>query len=106
MLSIGLWRCYINITITILDIIHRPVLFKAQRFGDWILTRLQMKPTQLSPIDRDTGDRCLLYPLGPTEHGPPEEGDRIQYPKSCSLNKIGRWIMSSCFSHTWSGKET
>jgi hypothetical protein len=28
-----------NITITILDIIHRPVLcFKTKRFGDWILT--------------------------------------------------------------------
>jgi hypothetical protein len=31
MLSIGLWRWYINITITILDIIHRPVfLFETQ----------------------------------------------------------------------------
>jgi hypothetical protein len=27
MLSIGLWRWYINITITILDIIHRPVFY-------------------------------------------------------------------------------
>jgi hypothetical protein len=27
MLSIGLWRCYINITITVLDIIHRPVFY-------------------------------------------------------------------------------
>jgi hypothetical protein len=27
MLSIGLWRRYINITITILDIIHRPVFY-------------------------------------------------------------------------------
>jgi hypothetical protein len=27
MLSIGLWRWYINITIRILDIIHRPVLY-------------------------------------------------------------------------------
>jgi hypothetical protein len=26
--SIGLWRWYINITITILDIIHRPLFFK------------------------------------------------------------------------------
>jgi hypothetical protein len=25
--SIGLWQCYINITITILDIIHRPVFY-------------------------------------------------------------------------------
>jgi hypothetical protein len=27
MLSIGLWRWYINMTITILDIIHRPVFY-------------------------------------------------------------------------------
>jgi hypothetical protein len=27
MLSIGLWRWYINITITILDIVHRPVFY-------------------------------------------------------------------------------
>jgi hypothetical protein len=26
-MSIGLWRWYINITITILDIIHRPVFY-------------------------------------------------------------------------------
>jgi hypothetical protein len=25
--SIGLWRWYINITVTILDIIHRPVFY-------------------------------------------------------------------------------
>jgi hypothetical protein len=27
MLSIGLWRWYINIIITILDIVHRPVFY-------------------------------------------------------------------------------
>jgi hypothetical protein len=27
MIYIGLWRCYINITITILDIIHRPAFY-------------------------------------------------------------------------------
>jgi hypothetical protein len=27
MLSVGLWRWYVNITITILDIIHRPVFY-------------------------------------------------------------------------------
>jgi hypothetical protein len=38
MLSVGLWRWYINITITILDIIYRPVFYSEQRFGDWILS--------------------------------------------------------------------
>jgi hypothetical protein len=36
--SISLWRWYININITILDIIHRPVFHLKQRFGDWILS--------------------------------------------------------------------
>jgi hypothetical protein len=38
MRSIGLWRRYINITVTILDIFHRPVLSLRHRFGDWILS--------------------------------------------------------------------
>jgi hypothetical protein len=38
MSSIGFWRWYINITITILDIIHRPVFYLKQYVsGDWIL---------------------------------------------------------------------
>jgi hypothetical protein len=39
MLSIGLWRWYVNITITTLDIIHHPVFYlKTRCFGDWILS--------------------------------------------------------------------
>jgi hypothetical protein len=35
-LSIGLLRWYMNITITVLDIIHRPVFYlETRRFGDW-----------------------------------------------------------------------
>jgi hypothetical protein len=34
MLSIGLWEWYINITITILDIIHRPVFYVKQNSLD------------------------------------------------------------------------
>jgi hypothetical protein len=44
MLSIGLWRWYINITITILDNIHRPT----QRFGH--LIALPTGPNWLGPI--------------------------------------------------------
>jgi hypothetical protein len=37
-----------------------------------------------------SGDRDYPYLLGP-----PEDGDRIQSPKRCILNKeTGRWIMS------------
>jgi hypothetical protein len=39
MLSIGLWSWYINVTITILDIIHRRGFLNMQRFGDWILSQ-------------------------------------------------------------------
>jgi hypothetical protein len=38
MLSIGLWRWYINVTIAILDIIYRPIFSETRRFGDWILS--------------------------------------------------------------------
>jgi hypothetical protein len=38
MRSIGLWRWYINITITTLDIIHRPVFYLEQWFGHCILS--------------------------------------------------------------------
>jgi hypothetical protein len=38
-LSIGLWRWYINITITDLHTINHPVLYiKTRRFGDWVLS--------------------------------------------------------------------
>jgi hypothetical protein len=36
--SIGLRRWYINITITILLIMHHRVFYLKQRFGDWILS--------------------------------------------------------------------
>jgi hypothetical protein len=42
MLSIGLRQLYINMTITILCVVHRPDLFK---------TRLQVEPSQLGPTD-------------------------------------------------------
>jgi hypothetical protein len=61
MLPKGLWRWYINITITILDIVHRPVFY----LNDDILEigfflRFQMESTQLDPIHR--GSLCLSTP--------------------------------------------
>jgi hypothetical protein len=45
MLSIGLWRWYINITITILDIIHRFVLYlKHDESETALCLRLQVEP--------------------------------------------------------------
>jgi hypothetical protein len=47
---------YINITIAILDTIHRLVIvlfyIKPQCFGDWYFLRFQVEPTDLGPIER------------------------------------------------------
>jgi hypothetical protein len=52
MWSIGLWRWYINITIIILGIIHRPVFhLKYDDSGTGFYLRLKAQPTQLRPID-------------------------------------------------------
>jgi hypothetical protein len=76
MLSTGLWRWYINITITILDIIHRPVFYLKYDISETgICLRLQVEPTQLGPIDG--ASFCV----------PPEDGDRIQSPKRHVFNK-------------------
>jgi hypothetical protein len=43
------------ITITILDIIHRPVFYLKQDFSDTgFCLRLQVEPTQMGPTDRAT----------------------------------------------------
>jgi hypothetical protein len=53
MLSMGLWRWYINITITILNIMHRPVFYlKDEISGTEFCLRLQVESTQLDPVDR------------------------------------------------------
>jgi hypothetical protein len=53
MLSTGLWRWYINITITILNIIHRTVFHLTHNVSETeFYLRLQVEPTQLDTIDR------------------------------------------------------
>jgi hypothetical protein len=53
MLSIALWRRYINTTIPILDIIHRPVLYSKHDVSETeFCLRLQVESAQLSQIDR------------------------------------------------------
>jgi hypothetical protein len=46
--------------------------------------RLQVKPTQLGPIDIASP---YLRTIGFNQLGFPEDGDRIQSPKRCVLNK-------------------
>jgi hypothetical protein len=55
MLCIGLWRWYVNITITILDIIQRPVFYLKYDVSETAFClRLQVESTQLCPTDRDS----------------------------------------------------
>jgi hypothetical protein len=51
MLSVGLWRWYINITVTISDINHRPVIYLKHDVSETgFCLRIQAEPTQLSPV--------------------------------------------------------
>jgi hypothetical protein len=53
MLSVGLWRWYINITITILDIIQRHVFYLKHEVAETeFCLRIQLDPTQVGPIER------------------------------------------------------
>jgi hypothetical protein len=61
--SLGLWLWYINITIIILDIIHRPVFYLKHDVSETGFgLRLQVEPTQMGPM-------CVSGPvLPPTLH--------------------------------------
>jgi hypothetical protein len=65
MLSIGLWRWYINIAINILDIIHRPIFYLKYDVSEaGFCLRIQVETTQLGPTNR--GTLCLhVIPVGP-----------------------------------------
>jgi hypothetical protein len=85
MLSIALRRWYINLTITILDIIHRPVFYLKHSFSQTESNlRVQVVPTQLDLTD---GNSDYLCRLDTTEKVLPEDGDKIQSPKYFVLNK-------------------
>jgi hypothetical protein len=59
MLSVGLWRWYINITLTILDSFHRPAFYLKQDVSEiGFYVRLQVEPTQLGP---ERGDSSIYW---------------------------------------------
>jgi hypothetical protein len=60
MLCTGLWWRYINMTITILGIIHRPVYYLKHVSETRFCLRLQVETTQIGPIDR--ASVCLRTP--------------------------------------------
>jgi hypothetical protein len=79
---------YLKIRNTILHIIHRSAFYLEHDVSETgFCLRLQVEPTQFGPIDW-----ASLYP-DQNEKVPPENGDRMQSPKCCVLNKTGRWIM-------------
>jgi hypothetical protein len=74
MLSIGLWRWYINITITILGIIHRPVFYlKCNVMETGFSLRPEVEPSQLGSIDR-----AILFLRTPP----------VRFIKSCFMVKV------------------
>jgi hypothetical protein len=67
MLSIGLWRWYINTIVTIQDITHRPVSYLKHNVSETgFCLRLQIEPGR---------KKRQLYRMGPTEYILPEDGD-------------------------------
>jgi hypothetical protein len=53
MLSTGLWRWYINLATTILDIIQRSVLYlkhNVSETGFWLRLRIEVVPIQISSL--------------------------------------------------------
>jgi hypothetical protein len=53
MLSVGLWRWYINITITILKIVYRTLFYLKHNNSETVFCLLfQVKPTRPVPIDK------------------------------------------------------
>jgi hypothetical protein len=89
MLCIGLWRWCIKITITILDIIYCPLLFKTpSSFFNLNTTLLGLYSVPSSGQTYSVGPYRWSYSSLETD------GDRVQHPKRCVLNKnIARRIM-------------
>jgi hypothetical protein len=70
-------------TIIVSDIIYCPVFYLIHNISaTGLCLRLKEEPTQLGPTERP---RLVL--LVATEWVPTEDGDRMQSPKSCVLNK-------------------
>jgi hypothetical protein len=73
-------------TITILDIVHRPVFNLKHDVSETVFClHLQEEPTMLRPVDRASLPPPRL--LGSTEWSPPEYVDTTQSPKRLVLNK-------------------
>jgi hypothetical protein len=94
------WRCSYSmrvnstLTITILDIMHRPVFYlKVRRFGDLILSPSSGYPAQVSSIER--ASLCVRTAIGPIWVGSIWRRRQRQVSETSVLNwKTGRGIVS------------
>jgi hypothetical protein len=98
--SVGLWRRYINVTITVLVITHRPVFSLKHNISETgLCLHLRVEPTQLCPIDE--ANLCLWTPattmkfIKSIQHTPPitPRGGGLEYlhrcPASCKRRHKG-----------------
>jgi hypothetical protein len=88
-----------NVTVTILDVIHHPVFYLKHNFSEiGFCHRLQMGPTQLGPID--TASPCLRTPATtPTGFIKPK-----QYKPTKAVNifpTLNLLALSHTQTHTW-----
>jgi hypothetical protein len=88
MLSIGLWRRYINITITILDNIHRSLFYLKHTVSETgFRLRLQEEPNQMGPTERAS---LCLHAAGQKAVGsiPDEITEFCSWPNIFSHTKV------------------
>jgi hypothetical protein len=106
MLSIGVWRWYINITITIVGIIHRSVFYLNTRdLGDWILSPTNIVLKEDRTTDNSQGCdsyitfdlisfcRCDIYgpPLWSSDHSSwlQIQRSRVRFPELPDFQSSG-----------------
>jgi hypothetical protein len=66
MRSVGLWSWYVNITITILDIVHRPIFYLKQDVSETgFCLHHEVEHTHVGPIEK--ASLCLCVCLGTPE---------------------------------------
>jgi hypothetical protein len=90
--SKGLWRWHANITITILDIIHRPAFYLKRGFSETGLSPLSGRTYLVGPLDRasiwlQTPVTKQLGLIKPTQHKPTTTVDILYTSKSSSQDR-------------------
>jgi hypothetical protein len=98
--SIGLWRWYINISITILDIMHRPVFYLKLNSSLYVCPYLTGNTLRLRYEPNN-----LMVSIGLWRWYINITISILNYPSSCFVSKtqrFGDWILNSSSSGTYS----